>query len=132
MKWENQYMIKKLKNSRKREVPIFSHNQPYGMNDLSLGNSQGKEKQQDMIDVMYQIFIEQKEKLRKIKEIKSFFYELSSFSSSLSLQQPNIITSLIQTPIIQPIIPPVHNNAIAANTTATRTTITRTKKEGEY
>jgi hypothetical protein len=41
----------------------------------------------------------------KIQEIKSFYNELNYFSSSS--QQPNIITSLGQTPIIRPIIPPV-------------------------
>jgi hypothetical protein len=57
----------------------------------------GKEKEQDMIEVIYQIVIEYKEKL-KIKEIKSFINELSSFSS-FSLQRPNIITSLGQIPV---------------------------------
>ena len=53
--------------------------------------------------------IEQKEKLRKIKEIKSFFNELSSLSSTSSSQHP--VTTLIQTPIIQPIIPPITTTA---------------------
>jgi hypothetical protein len=44
----------------------------------------------------------------KIKEIKSFFNELSSLSYSSS-QRP--VTSLIQTPIIQPIIPPITTTA---------------------
>jgi hypothetical protein len=74
------------------------------VNDLSLKSGKGKEKEQDMIDIMHKIVIEQKEKLRKVKEIKSFINELYSLSSSSS-QQP--VTSLIQTSIIQPIIPPI-------------------------
>ncbi|HZC49961.1 MAG TPA: hypothetical protein VE244_12970 [Nitrososphaeraceae archaeon] len=81
----------------RRGYQFFSHNHPYGMNDLSPGSRQGKEKEQDIIDETYQIVIKQKETLRKIKEIKSFFQELSSLSFS-SFQQPNIITSLEQTP----------------------------------
>jgi hypothetical protein len=73
------------------------------MNDLSRESGKVKEKEQDMIDVMYKMIIEHKEKVMKIKEIKNFFIELSSLSSSS--QQP--VTSLIQTPIIQPIIPSV-------------------------
>jgi hypothetical protein len=88
----------------KRGYQFFSYNQSCGMNDLSLGNRLGKEKEPDIIDIMYQVVLEQKEKLRKIKEIKGFFNELSSLSSSA---QPVIITGLSQTPIIEPIIPPV-------------------------
>jgi hypothetical protein len=73
------------------------------VNDLSEESQKGKEKERDIIDEIYQMVIEQKEKVRKIKEIKSFFIELSSSSSSS--QQP--VTGLIQTPIIQPIIPSV-------------------------
>jgi hypothetical protein len=83
------------------------HNHPYSVNDLTLRSGKGKEKEQDIIDVMYEIVIERKEKLRKIKEIKSFFNELYSLSSSS--QQP--VTSLIQTPIIQPIIPSIITTA---------------------
>jgi hypothetical protein len=75
---------------------------------LSGESQKGKEKERDIIDVTYQMVIEQKEKLRKIKEIKSFFNELSSLSYSSS-QRP--VTSLIQTPIIQPIIPPITTTA---------------------
>jgi hypothetical protein len=85
-----------------RSYQFFSHNHPYGVNDLSLGSRQGKDKEQDIIEVCYKIIMEQKEKLRKIKEIKSFFNELSSSSSSF--QQPNI--SLGQTPVIGAISPP--------------------------
>jgi hypothetical protein len=72
---------------------------------MSLGSRQRKEKEQDIIELIYQIVIEQKEKLRKIKEIKSFFNELYSLSSSY-LQRSNIITGLGQTPIIDATIPP--------------------------
>jgi hypothetical protein len=51
---------------------------------MSLGSRQRKEKEQDIIELIYQIVIEQKEKLRKIKEIKSFFNELYSSSPSYS------------------------------------------------
>ena len=76
---------------------------------MSPGSRQGKEKEQHIIDKTYQIVVKQKETLRKIKEIKSFFQELSSLSSSSSssFQQPNIIISLGQTPIIGAISPPV-------------------------
>ena len=79
------------------------------MNDLLVESQKGKEKEQDMIDEIYQMVIERKEKLRKIKEIKNFFNELSSLSSTSSLQHP--VTTLIQTPIIQPIIPPITTTA---------------------
>jgi hypothetical protein len=49
---------------------------------MSLGSRQRKEKEQDIVELIYQIVIEQKEKLRKIKEIKSFFNELYSSSPS--------------------------------------------------
>lgn len=80
---------------------FFSYNQPYSLNDLPRG-SLGKEKKPDIIDELYQIVNENKEKLRKIMEIKGFFNELSSLSSSA---QPVITTGLSQTPIIEPIIP---------------------------
>ena len=85
----------------KRGHQFFSYNQSYGMNDLSMGNQLGKEKEQDIIDVMYQVVMEFKEKFRKIMEIKGFLNELSSLSS----QQPVITSDLSQTPIIEPIIP---------------------------
>jgi hypothetical protein len=88
---------------------FFYHNYPYSANYLSGESQKGKEKERDIIDETYQMVIERREKLRKIKEIKSFFNELSSLSSSL--QQPVTITSLIQTPIIQPIIPPITTTA---------------------
>ncbi|MDP8941231.1 MAG: hypothetical protein M3M84_01655 [Thermoproteota archaeon] len=93
----------------KRGYQFFSYNHPYGVNvnDMSLGSRQRKEKEQDIIELIYQIVIEQKEKLRKIKEIKSFFNELYSSSPSSSyLQRSNIITGLGQTPIIDATIPP--------------------------
>ena len=88
-----------------RSYQFFSHNQPYGVKNLSFGSRQGKEKEPDMIDEYHQIVIEYKEKLRKIQEIKSFFNELNYFSSSS--QQPNTNTNLGQTPMIRPKIPPV-------------------------
>ena len=83
----------------KRGHQFFSYNQSYGMNDLSMGNQLGKEKEPDIIDVMYQVVMEEKEKFRKIMEIKGFLNELSSLSSSA---QPHITTGLSQTPIIEP------------------------------
>ena len=86
----------------KRGHQFFSYNQSYGMNDLSMGNRLGKEKEPDIIDVMYQVVMEFKEKFRKIMEIKGFLNELSSLSSSA---RPVITSGLSQTPIIEPIIP---------------------------
>ena len=63
-----------------------------------------RKKEQVIIDEIYQFVIELRERLRKIKEIKSFIYELSSLSSS---QQSITVTGLGQTPIIQPTIPPI-------------------------
>jgi hypothetical protein len=51
------------------------------------------------------------QQMKEILEIKKFIAELSSYSSSSS-QQPNIITSLGQTPIIDTIIPPVTITAL--------------------
>lgn len=108
----------------KRGYQFFSYNQPYGVNvnDMSLGSRQRKEKEQDIIELIYQIVIEEKEKLRKIKEIKSFFNELySSYSPSSSyLQRSNIITGLGQTPIIDATIPPpVTRTPLEPTTTTT-------------
>jgi hypothetical protein len=86
----------------KRAHQFFSYNQSYSMNDLSMGNRLGKEKEPDIIDVMYQVVMEFKEKFRKIMEIKDFLNELSSLSSSA---RPVITSGLSQTPIIEPIIP---------------------------
>jgi hypothetical protein len=107
---------------------FFYHNHPYSVNDLFMGSWKGKEKERDIIDEIYQIVMELKENLRKIKVIKSFFYELSYSSSSL--QQPSIITGLGQTPIIETNNSTSYKNGIAANTTSisTITTTTRTKK----
>jgi hypothetical protein len=91
---------KEFKNRTSNQ--FFSCNWPYSLNESPLGTAKGKAKEPDIIEVFYQIVKEQKEKLRKIKEIKSFFYELSSLSSS---QLPVITTGLSQTPIIEPIIP---------------------------
>jgi hypothetical protein len=94
----------------KRGHQFFSYNQPYSVNDLSMRNRLGKEKEPDIIDVMYQVVMEFKEKFRKIMEIKGFLNELSSLSSS---QQPGITSGLSQTPIIEPIIPsPVTTNPL--------------------
>ena len=94
----------------KRGHQFFSYNQSYGMNDLSMRNRLGKEKEPDIIDVMYQVVMEFKEKFRKIMEIKGFLNELSSLSSSA---QSIITTGLSQTPIIEPIIPsPVTTNPL--------------------
>lgn len=88
---------------------------------MSLGSRQRKEKEQDIIELIYQIVIEEKEKLRKIKEIKSFFNELYSSSPSSSyLQRSNIITGLGQTPIIDATIPPpVTRTPLEPTTTTT-------------
>jgi hypothetical protein len=67
-----------------------------------------RKKEQVIIDEIYQFVIELRERLRKIKEIKSFIYELSSLSSS---QQSITVTGLGQTPIIQPTIPPIATTA---------------------
>ena len=97
----------KIKNKMGNQ--FFYNNQSYSVNDLLVGSWKGKEKEQDIIDIMYQVVIERKEKLRKIKEIKSFYYELSTLSSSL--QQPITVTGLGQMPIIQPTIPPIATTA---------------------
>jgi len=43
----------------KRGYQFFSYNQPYGanVNDMSLGSRQRKEKEQDIIELIYQIVI---------------------------------------------------------------------------
>jgi hypothetical protein len=97
----------KIKNKMSNQ--FLYNNQSYSVDDLLVGSWKGKEKEQDIIDVMYQVIIERKEKLRKIKEIKSFIYELSTLSSSS--QQPITVTGLGQTPIIQPTIPPIATTA---------------------
>ena len=51
------------------------------------------------------------QKMKEIMEIKNTINEFFSYSSS-SLQQPSIITGLGQTPIIEPIIPPVTRTAL--------------------
>jgi hypothetical protein len=95
----NEEEAKEFKNRTSGQ--FFSYNQLYSLNDLPR-RSLGKEKKPDIIDIMYQVVKEYKEKLREIREIKDFFNELSSLSSSA---QPVITTSLSQTPIIEPIIP---------------------------
>jgi hypothetical protein len=52
------------------------------------------------------------QKMKEIMEIKNTINEFFSYSSSSSLQQPSIITGLGQTPIIEPIIPPVTRTAL--------------------
>ncbi len=99
--------INKIKNKMSNQ--FFYNNQSYSVNDLLVRSWKGKEKEQDIIDIMYQVVIERKEKLRKIKEIKSFFYELSTLSSSS--QQPITVTGLGQMPITQPTIPPIATTA---------------------
>jgi hypothetical protein len=60
-------------------------------------------KKRDILDEFLEFWRPIIQKMKEVLEIKNFLNEL--FSSSLS--QQHIITGLIQTPIIQPIIPPV-------------------------
>jgi len=65
-------------------------------------------KKRDALDEWLEFWRPKTQQMKEILEIKKFMTELSSSSSSSSSsQQPNIITSLGQTPIIDTIIPPV-------------------------
>jgi hypothetical protein len=110
----------------KRSNQFFSHR---SLNDLSLESLKGKEKERDVIDECYQIVMEHKEKLRKIMEIKSFYNELSSFSSS---QQPTIIISGPgQTPIIDTTIPPVTTTPLQPTPTASASSLPKEEHKEE-
>jgi hypothetical protein len=67
-------------------------------------------KKRDTQDEILESWWSLAQKMKKILEIKKTFNEFSSFSSSS--QQPNIITSLGQTSIIEPIIPAVTRTAL--------------------
>jgi hypothetical protein len=60
-------------------------------------------KKRELLDEILEPWRSLAQKMKEIMEIKKIFNEFSSFSSSS--QQPNFITSLGQTPMIQPIIP---------------------------
>jgi hypothetical protein len=72
---------------------------------LYLRNEEQTPKKRDASDEWLEFWRPIVQKMKEILEIKKFISELSSYSSSL--QQPNIITGLGQTPIIDTIIPPV-------------------------
>ena len=60
-------------------------------------------KKRELLDEILEPWRSLAQKMKEIMEIRRIFSEFSSFSSSS--QQPNFITSLGQTPMIQPIIP---------------------------
>jgi hypothetical protein len=62
-------------------------------------------KKRDILEENLEVWWSSAQKMKELMEIIKTFHEFSSFCSSS--QQPNIITSLGQTPIIRPIIPPV-------------------------
>jgi hypothetical protein len=61
-------------------------------------------KKRDPIDEFLKFWQPKIQQMKEILEIKNFFKEFSSFSSSLQ-QRPNIVTGPVQAPIIRPIIP---------------------------
>ncbi len=70
-------------------------------------------KKRDALDEWLEFWRPIIQKMKEIQEILKTANELfSSYSSSSSLQQPSIITSLDQTPIIDPVIPPVTRTAL--------------------
>jgi hypothetical protein len=67
-------------------------------------------KKRDVLDEILEFWRPMTQKMKEIMEIKNTINEFFSYSSSL--QQPSIITGLGQTPIIEPIIPPVTRTAL--------------------
>jgi hypothetical protein len=63
-------------------------------------------KKRDIVEEFLEFWRPKIQQMKEILEIKNFFNEFSSFSSSLQ-QRSNIVTSPVQAPIIRPIIPPV-------------------------
>src|SRR5215208_7944711 len=68
-------------------------------------------KKRDVLDEILEFRRPMTQKMKEIMEIKNTINEFFSYSSS-SLQQPSIITGLGQTPIIEPITPPVTRTAL--------------------
>src|SRR5215216_509729 len=66
-------------------------------------------KKRDVLDEILEFWRPMTLKMKEIMEIKNTINEFFSYSSSF--QQPSIITGLGQTPIIEPIIPPVTRTA---------------------
>src|SRR5215208_5750517 len=66
-------------------------------------------KKRDVLDEILEFWRPMTQKMKEIMEIKNTINEFFSYSSSF--QQPSIITGLGQTPIIEPIIPPVTRTA---------------------
>jgi hypothetical protein len=67
-------------------------------------------KKRDVLDEIIEFWRPITQKMKEIMGIKNTINEFFSYSSSL--QQPSIITGLGQTPIIEPIIPPVTRTAL--------------------
>jgi hypothetical protein len=76
-------------------------------------------KKRDVLDEIIEFWRPMTQKMKEILEIMNTIKEFFSYSSSL--QQPSIITGVDQTPIIEPIIPPVTRTALQPTPPATAT-----------
>jgi hypothetical protein len=97
-------LITNLKNNNNYNMNHQVHPNTFS-GSLYLRNEEQTPKKRDALDEWLEFWRPIIQKMKEILEIKKFISELSSYSSSL--QQPNIITGLGQTPIIDTIIPPV-------------------------
>ena len=103
-------------------MSLHNNNNNYDMNHQVHPNSfsrssylrkeEDTSKKRDVVDEILEFWRPMTQKMKEIMEIKNTINEFFSYSSSSSLQQPSIITGLGQTPIIEPIIPPVTRTAL--------------------
>ena len=97
-------IVVNLKNNNNYNMNLQVHPTTFS-GSLYLRNEEQTPKKRDALDEWLEFWRPIIQKMKEILEIKKFISELSSHSSSL--QQPNIITDLGQTPLIDTIIPPV-------------------------
>jgi hypothetical protein len=85
-------------------------------------------KKRDMLDEFLEFWRPITQKMKDLQEIKKTVNEF--FSPSSSLQQPSIITSLGQIPIIDPVIPPVTRTALQP-TSLTPASVPSAQQQGQ-
>ena len=120
-------------------MSLHNNNNNYDMNHQVHPNSFSRSsylrkeedtpKKRDVLDEILEFWRPMTQKMKEIMEIKNTINEFFSYSSSL--RQPSIITGLGQTPIIEPIIPPVTRTALQPTTTTTPLASARSPQQQE-
>jgi len=104
-------MMSLQNNNNNYDMNHQVHPNSFSSRSSYLRKEEDTPKKRDVLDEILEFRRPMTQKMKEIMEIKNTINEFFSYSSS-SLQQPSIITGLGQTPIIEPITPPVTRTAL--------------------